>query len=146
MNRIKELRESKHLSQAQLAERTGSTAQQLGRLERGERGLDLVWIEKIAKAMNVKPYELLPREWQPTSQTAIDNIFNDELLNDLFYIIETINLALIEKNKKISNKAIANIIFKSLKKAQETKGSNDNYINKITTEVSSAIDYFIDAM
>jgi len=58
-NRILELRKSKGLTLAQLADKTGSTAQQIGRLEKGERRLTTDWMEKIAKALEVLPEDLM---------------------------------------------------------------------------------------
>lgn len=70
-NRIKEFRTSKGLTIQQLAERAGTTAQQISRLERGERGLDTEWLDRISNALNVKPFELLPTEWQPKGINSI---------------------------------------------------------------------------
>lgn len=58
-NRILELRKEKGLTLSQLAEKTGSTAQQIGRLEKGERRLTTDWMEKIAFALGVMPEDLM---------------------------------------------------------------------------------------
>jgi transcriptional regulator with XRE-family HTH domain len=58
-NRILELRKSKNLTLAQLAEKTASTAQQIGRLEKGERRLTTDWMEKIALALDVLPEDIM---------------------------------------------------------------------------------------
>jgi len=58
-NRILELRKQSGLTLAQLAQHTGSTPQQIGRLEKGERRLTTDWMEKIAKALNVLPEDLM---------------------------------------------------------------------------------------
>jgi transcriptional regulator with XRE-family HTH domain len=64
-NCIKEIRKRKHITQVELAQKLGISQGAIQKLETGERGLDLDWIEKISKALNVKPWELLPKEMQP---------------------------------------------------------------------------------
>lgn len=64
-NCIKEIRKQKGITQVELAQRLGISQGAIQKLETGERGLDLDWIEKISKALNVKPWELLPKEMQP---------------------------------------------------------------------------------
>lgn len=64
-NCIKEIRKRKHITQVELAKRLGISQGAIQKLETGERGLDLEWIDKISKALNVKPWELLPKEMQP---------------------------------------------------------------------------------
>ncbi len=58
-NRILELRKNHGMTLAQLAEKTGSTPQQIGRLEKGERRLTTDWMEKIAQALDVLPEDLM---------------------------------------------------------------------------------------
>lgn len=74
-NGIARLRKIKGLSQDELAEAIGTTRNALGKLERGDRRLNMDWIEKIAAKMGVEPYEILitegspvlaPQEWPPS--------------------------------------------------------------------------------
>ena len=58
-NRIFELRKQHGLTLAQLAARTGTTAQQIGRLEKGERKLTTDWIGKLAGVFDVLPEDLM---------------------------------------------------------------------------------------
>lgn len=58
-NRIKKLRKDHGMTLAQLAEKTGSTPQQIGRLEKGERRLTTDWMERIAHAMDVPVEDLM---------------------------------------------------------------------------------------
>lgn len=58
-NRILELRKRQGLTLAQLAEKTGTTAQQIGRLEKGERKLTTDWMERLAKVFDVLPEDLM---------------------------------------------------------------------------------------
>jgi hypothetical protein len=46
----------------QLANKVGSTSQQIGRLEKGERRLTTDWMEKIAHALDVLPEDLISSE------------------------------------------------------------------------------------
>ena len=68
-NNIKAFRKLRGLTQSELAERLGISQVHLGRLENNARSLDLELIDKLSKALNVKPYELLPQEWQPQAIT-----------------------------------------------------------------------------
>jgi len=60
INRIRDIRRSKKLTLADVAERCSppTTAQTIGRLETGMRQLSLTWMNRIAKALEVDP-ELL---------------------------------------------------------------------------------------
>ncbi len=58
-NRILELRKERRLTLAELADKIGSTPQQIGRLEKGERRLTTDWMEKIAIALDVPAEDLM---------------------------------------------------------------------------------------
>ncbi len=58
-NRIKELREARGWTQQQLADQAGTTNQQIGRLENGERELTVSWMERLARPLGVAAPELL---------------------------------------------------------------------------------------
>ena len=62
INRIRDIRREKHLTLADVAARCQppTTAQTIGRLETGMRNLSLVWMNRIAAALEVEP-ELLVR-------------------------------------------------------------------------------------
>ena len=68
-NCIKEIRKLKGITQVELAKRLGISQGAIQKLETGERGLDLDWIEKISKALNVEPWQLLPKDMQPNITT-----------------------------------------------------------------------------
>lgn len=59
MNRIKDLREARGLSTAALAVMVGTSQPQISRLEKGERKLTEDWMRRIAKALDVRPSDLL---------------------------------------------------------------------------------------
>jgi transcriptional regulator with XRE-family HTH domain len=57
--RISEIRKRAGVSQSELAQKIGATLSMVGKLERGERGLTLNWLTKIAAALDVSPAMLL---------------------------------------------------------------------------------------
>jgi len=59
MNMIKELREKKKLSQADLAEAIGTSQPQIKRLEAGERKLTKEWAERLAPPLDTTPETLM---------------------------------------------------------------------------------------
>lgn len=58
-SRIREIRKARGLTLQQVAERIGTTAQTIGRLETGMRTLSIDWVERIAGALEADPSELL---------------------------------------------------------------------------------------
>lgn len=58
-NRIRELRLAKGWSQDTLAAAVGCVKNQISDLERGNRGLTLDWMRKVATALGVAPAELM---------------------------------------------------------------------------------------
>lgn len=65
LNRIKELRKKKNLTQQQLAELVGLDYTHIGRIEKGERTLDVEYLPIFAKALDCEPWEILPLDMQP---------------------------------------------------------------------------------
>ncbi len=58
-NRIRELRKQNGLNQQELAERIGTTGQQVGHLEAGRRKLTQHWMERLADGLGCGPADLL---------------------------------------------------------------------------------------
>lgn len=58
-NRIREHRKSRKWTLEHLAGLAGCSAAQLSDLERGERGLSLHWMKRMAAALGVEPADLL---------------------------------------------------------------------------------------
>lgn len=74
-NCIREIRKKKRLTQAELAQKLGISQGAIQKLETGERGLDIEWMKKIANALGVEPWMLLPKDMQPNiSQNELDII------------------------------------------------------------------------
>lgn len=65
------------MTQENLASIVGVSQPQIQRIENGVCGLTLEQIEVFAKALGVKPYELLPEEWQPEQLTQDEKAFID---------------------------------------------------------------------
>lgn len=68
-NRIKIIRTAQKMTQKELADRLGLSQSHIAMLEKGERSLDIDLMSSISTALGVKPYELLPQEWQPEEIT-----------------------------------------------------------------------------
>lgn len=64
-NRIRELRIERDWSQDRLAAEARCSKAQISDLERGNRGLDIDWMRRIAAAFGVTPGELLSRADNP---------------------------------------------------------------------------------
>lgn len=71
-NNIAEIRKAAGMSQTELAEAIGTTLNNLGKLERGDRRLNQDWINKIAKATGVAPHEVIgPVGAQPVATIPV---------------------------------------------------------------------------
>jgi phage repressor protein C with HTH and peptisase S24 domain len=58
-NRIREFRERAGLSMQALADRVGTTAPQINKLEKGERRLTVDWMVRIGRALSIDPAQLM---------------------------------------------------------------------------------------
>lgn len=58
-SRIREIRKERGLTLQDVADRAGTTAQTIGRLETGTRTLSLKWVNRISKALGVEGATLL---------------------------------------------------------------------------------------
>ncbi len=76
-NRIKELRKLRGLTLEVLAERLNASNQHVSHLENGRRRLTVDWIERIAKALDCHPFELLDDQLAVKSE-------REEVLLELF--------------------------------------------------------------
>lgn len=77
MNQIREMRSAMNLSAEQLAERVGTSQQQISRLEKGERRLTEEWMRRIAQALHCSPTDLLdcsPEQVSGATDLPRDNI------------------------------------------------------------------------
>lgn len=58
-NRVRALRAERGWTLAELADRVGSTASQIMKLEKSQRRLDFDWVEKFAKAFGISEQDLV---------------------------------------------------------------------------------------
>jgi transcriptional regulator with XRE-family HTH domain len=70
-NRIRPLRLARKLTLEQVAERIGTSVQQLSRLEKGERRLNEDWMRLIATALGVGPADLFA-DSTPDNREAVE--------------------------------------------------------------------------
>jgi transcriptional regulator with XRE-family HTH domain len=70
--KIQKIREEKGITQDQLGERAGINAKYVSAIERGQKNLTILTLEKIAKGLDVELFELLilPVELEPKQQAA----------------------------------------------------------------------------
>jgi len=61
-NHLRDWREFKQLTQAQLAEKVGTSANMIGYLESGERGLTAKWLRKLSDALDTSPGMILDHD------------------------------------------------------------------------------------
>ena len=71
------MRQEKGLSQTELAEKAGTVQAHIANIENGKRDIDIEMMIKLAKALGVKAYELLPEEEQPETLTPEEQAFID---------------------------------------------------------------------
>ena len=64
-NRLREFRDLAGLSMQALADRVGTTASQINKLEKGERRLTLDWMTRLSAALGIEPKDLLPLPNRP---------------------------------------------------------------------------------
>ena len=61
-NRIRELREARGLTLADLAEQLGTTNQQISHLELGKRQLTVEWLRRLGAALDCHPWAIVEKE------------------------------------------------------------------------------------
>jgi phage repressor protein C with HTH and peptisase S24 domain len=61
-NRIRDFRQAARLSMQALAERAGTSAPQINKLEKGERKLTVDWMVRLGRALSVDPKDLMVLE------------------------------------------------------------------------------------
>ena len=78
-NRLEIIRKQKGLTQTELAKRTGTRQSHISNMEKGERDIDTEMLIRLARALGVKAYELLPEEEQPEQLTPEEQKFVEML-------------------------------------------------------------------
>ena len=86
-DKIKKIRREKNLTQKELAQKLGTSPQNLAQYENGKRNPKLKTIRQLADALNVPLYELVT-DWRSFSQKEL----LEDFTNDSHVITEEINI------------------------------------------------------
>ncbi|MCG7348944.1 LexA family protein [Sphingomonas sp. ACRSK] len=76
-NRVRALRMARGWTLQELAERAGTTAPQIMKLEKSHRRLDLDWIERLAKAFEISESELIVGNAGATASVRVVPLVGD---------------------------------------------------------------------
>jgi transcriptional regulator with XRE-family HTH domain len=80
-NKIQSIRERKGITQDKLEEKTGINAKYISAIERGQKNLTILTLEKIAKGLEVEPFELMIPpiylEQEDQVKKAIESLIKD---------------------------------------------------------------------
>lgn len=126
VEKIKTLRELKKMSQEELAEKIFMTGDGYGKIERGERSLDIHRLEQIANALEISLSDLLAITDKSelylvndNSQVFIKNTNNHPVYNfngndDLIAENENLKLQLQHKDELLKQKETENELLKEL--------------------------------
>jgi len=76
--RIREIREAKGMTVTDLASRVGISIPHMSQVERGVKNLNNHLLERIAKALNVEPYELISDNTGTDALAEIASHLSDE--------------------------------------------------------------------
>jgi transcriptional regulator with XRE-family HTH domain len=107
--RIRELRKARGFTLKELALAIGTTPQTVQRLETANMTVSTEWLEKIAKALVLEPYQLLsPPDCKATPERAFLNALEDALVRNRRMIpaLEDVPLALMEAVGSLSGLAL----------------------------------------
>lgn len=109
--KIKKMRQINDLSREDMAEKLNLSASGYAKIEQGERGVDLVKLEKIAGIFQVPVSELLDKNMicVVNENTTLSNTYNAEIFNmmgegELQFIIEKLNLLIGQKDELLAHK------------------------------------------
>jgi transcriptional regulator with XRE-family HTH domain len=138
-NNIKKIRDSKDMSQGQLGDLVGTTSQQIGRLEKGERRLTQGWMERLGRALGVSP-ALLIDDANTTQKRGVEN--DDVIWSIMDVIIDKARKSPDIDNQKLIGIAMAVYRIASAGKLPPSKGkAGKKFIQPIETEVIRLIEY-----
>lgn len=102
MNKLKDLRQRKGLTLKEVAERADTSIPQIQRLENGDRRLTTEWIERLSKALNCHPSEIVP-EFSKQKEKTLEEILEQGLQEarriDDEFVAESLKL-LIDRQSK----------------------------------------------
>lgn len=103
--RIREIRKARGFTLKELADKAKTTPQTIQRLETANMTVSMAWLEKIGRALDVPPYDLVPR---PSTGATPERDFVDALGHALIRnrrmvpALEDVPLALMESVGSLS--------------------------------------------
>lgn len=116
-NRISVVRKEAGITQSELAERIGTSAQQIHKLEVGSRRLTVEWLLKISDGLECHPADLLPVTHQTMrrrADTDTDSAETTDSRDRLREKVKRVTRIVLTKSKEISppisNEQIAEMI------------------------------------
>lgn len=123
-NRARELRLRAGLTAEETAIRADTSSVQIYRLEKGEREMTFEWMSRLSQALNCKPYEILPHDWQP----IVDQEVPESVIDYICDIQETVDEWLRQNKKELdweSKKLLVKSLYEeTVKLPQEERKSN----------------------
>jgi transcriptional regulator with XRE-family HTH domain len=96
-NRIRQIRERLGWTAKELAQKVGTTEQQICRLETGNRKLTVEWLLSLCGAMDVSADELVALPVKGIDKASTDPVLTDSVIG---FIIEACDKAKIKASKK----------------------------------------------
>jgi transcriptional regulator with XRE-family HTH domain len=125
-NRIQEFRSKRKLSMDGLAELVGgTTGSTISKLEKGQMQLDVGWLERLGKALDVHPAELIDDRPQGVARGFVDDVepYEPERNDPLFQLITNDRKLWIAKTNALSELGIdARSILLTSTSRDEIKG------------------------
>jgi transcriptional regulator with XRE-family HTH domain len=103
-NNLAAIRKKKGYTQPELAEMTNTTKSMISMLERGDRQITQIWLERLSSALDCAPIEILYETDKDSKKSSLEiakeleeRLKNDDLLSP---IIESLARVLKEREKK----------------------------------------------
>ena len=113
-NRVRELRKKQGLTLEELAKKLGVSYSAVQKLDAGSVDMDTKWMQKLSQVFNVKPYELLPKEWQPEEITPEERQILDVIRKNTG-TQKADNTDILEKKEGTENNSISSSFSKQTK-------------------------------
>jgi len=96
-NRIRHIRERHNWTAKELAEKIGTTEQQICRLETGNRKLTVEWLLRVCAALDVSADEIVDLPVKGINKASADPVLVDSIVG---FLIEACDKARIKPTKK----------------------------------------------
>ena len=117
-NRISYLRKKRCFSMQKLASKTGTSQQQIDRLEKGRRRLTVEWMQKLSEALDCSILELIPdtgkeRDYASTARAKVIGAIDSEQSGKLVEFEEKeIYTVVFGRPKNVSNPRLFSLLIK----------------------------------